>query len=189
MLSRVYKALPKPSKIHPAWRHPAPGENPLRLPPPINKDNIRRWKRIHQCIAEASTNQIPRNGPLKKGVENAATCISKMAVEAYVSYARKCAELNTKVGYAFKQFLPYILYQMRHGLSVPLYTPKIGVKHSTVPMICIIPKVELMEHLPPPDMFSRYSSVTKHVINIKTLSRMQTITNFLIEMYVTTTVS
>jgi hypothetical protein len=112
-----------------------------------------------------------------------ADLLAKQTVESYLIYARKCIEINGKIGYSFKQLMPYIIYQMRHGLSVPLYTPKIGVKHSTVPVICIIPKVELMDHLPPAELFEKYTSVKKYGLNARTLSRMQKISTLIIEMY------
>jgi hypothetical protein len=178
MIARVYKVLPPPHKIHPAWRTVAAGENPLKLPMPINKDNIRRWKRVHQLF-----NGGHSAAPFRGGAPNVYVSISRMAVESYMMYAHKSLEVHSKVTYSFKQFLPYILYQMRHGLSVPLYTPKIGVKHSTVPLICIIPKLDIMDHLPPADLFEKYTSVKKHGLNARTLSRIQKITSFIIEMY------
>jgi hypothetical protein len=175
MVSRVYKAMPAPHKIHPAWR--GGGDNPLKLPPPINKDNIRRWKRINQIFGVGAAAVGKRESIVR------ADLLAKQTVESYLIYARKCIEINGKIGYSFKQLMPYIIYQMRHGLSVPLYTPKIGVKHSTVPVICIIPKVELMDHLPPAELFEKYTSVKKYGLNARTLSRMQKISTLIIEMY------
>jgi hypothetical protein len=178
MVSRVYKVLPPPEKIHPAWKTPARGENPLRLAPPINKDNIRRWKRIQQLFSVGEGSVSPEKGP-------PADELGRIAVESYMMYARKCMEVHSKITYSFKQMLPYILYQMRHGLSVPLYTPKIGIKHSTVPFICIIPKVEIMAHLPPAELFEMYDSVKSRGMNSRTLARAQKITSFIIELYQT----
>jgi hypothetical protein len=177
LISRLYKMLPRADKIHPVWRNPRHGENPLHLKPPVNKDNIRRWRRIREIWC-----------PLKDNATDAAQMqefekIAVAAVESYTSYVNMCVKHKAPVQYSFEHFLPYILYQMQDGLSVTLYTPNVGVTHTEVPTVCVVPKVDLMQFLPQTSMLPKYKSLKENKINVRILSRMQKVKTYLVHLY------
>lgn len=180
LIAKLHKMMPRPDKIHPVWKNPRQGENPLHFKLPVNKDNIRRWRRIREiwCPIRENTLHAFESAQMQHFEK-----IAGAAVESFTSYVNMCIRHNVTVQYSFEHFLPYILYQMQDGLSVSLYTPTVGVTHTEVPTVCIVPKIDVMQFLPQVSALPKYKSLKQFNINVRILSRMQKVKTYLVQLY------